>query len=316
MNIVMLEPLGVSEQTLRDCAKNLTDAGHSLETCTAPLSREEKLSRAARADALVIANGKLDAELIAAAKDLRFLSVGFTGVDHVDLAACRAQNVRVSNACGYATEPTAELALLLMLSCLRNLTACDSAVRAGGTLAGQTHRTLQGKTVGVVGTGAIGCRVAELLAPFGCRILGYARHENPRAKELGVTYLSLEELFCQSDIVSLHVPLTDETRGMVDASLISSMKQDAILINCARGAVVDSAALAAALNEGRIFAAGVDVYETEPPIDGAHPLLHTKNATLTPHVGFFSQESLAARAKIVFQNIESYLAGTPVNVIL
>lgn len=316
MNIVMLEPLGVSEDVMRAAAAPLLAAGHTLEYCGAPLTDEKKREAAARADIAIIANGKLTSDVIEAGDHMKLLAVGFTGVDHVDLDACKKAGIRVVNASGYATDATAELALALTLSCLRHLDLCDAQVRGGKTRAGVVHHTLRGKTVGIVGTGAIGCRFAALLAPFGCRVLGFARHESERAKALGIEFVPLDELVSQSDVVSLHVPLTDETRHMIDARRLKLMKKDAVLVNCARGAVVDSAALAEALNKGELAAAGLDVFETEPPIAADHPLLHAKNAILAPHVGFFSEESLALRAEIVCDNIKAFLDGAPKSVIL
>ena len=314
MNIVMLEPLGVPEELLRQKAAPLERAGHTVTLCTEKLTEEEKLRRAAGADVFIIANGKLTEKVIAAAPDLKMISVGFTGIDHVDLAACRARGVRVCNAQGYATEATAELALSLMLACLRHLLPYDSAVRHGGTAAGYANRTLRGKTVGILGTGAIGKRLAELARPFGCTLLGASRSADPAAEALGIRYVSMEELFRESDIVSVHVPLNEWTRGMVSRERIDSMKKSAIFINCARGGVVDREALAEALNQGRIAAAGLDVFESEPPIPADDPLLSAKNTVLTPHTGFFTEEAMAARLDIVFENVTAWLAGAPVNV--
>ena len=313
MKILMLEPLGVSEETLRAHAAPLEQAGHQVVLCTRKLTEEEKLARAPEADAFIIANGKLDPALVEAAPKLKMISVGFTGIDHVPLELCRERGILVCNAQGYATESTAELAVGLMLSCLRQMVPLDAAARTGGTSAGIRSRTLQGKTVGIVGTGAIGLRVAELVRAFDCPVLAFSRHADPAGEELGIRYVSMEELFARSDIVTLHIPLNDLTRGMISRERLASMKPGAILINCARGGVVDTAALAEALNEGRI-AAGIDVFDSEPPIPADDPLLTAKNAALTPHVGFFTQEAMAARADIVFDNVTAWLAGTPRNV--
>ncbi|MBP3372558.1 MAG: hydroxyacid dehydrogenase [Clostridia bacterium] len=314
MNIVMLEPLGVKPEALEAAFAPFKDAGHAVTLCTAKLTEEEKIARAKDADIFVIANSPLTAAVINAAENLKMVCVAFTGIDHVDLDACRAKDVRVCNAQGYATEATAEVAIGMMLSCLRNLVPYDKVVREGGVLAGYKHNTLQGKTVGIVGTGAIGCRVMELAKAFGCKILAYSKSQRQAALDLGAEYVDLETLFAESDIVSLHTPLNAETKGLVSRELITKMKETAILVNCARGAVVDSEALAEALNEGRIHAAGIDVYEMEPPIPAEHPLLNARNAYLTPHVGFFSEESLLDRLGIVIANVDAFLKGAPINV--
>ncbi|MCI7146054.1 MAG: NAD(P)-binding domain-containing protein [Clostridiales bacterium] len=314
MKIVMLEPLGVSREFMEPRVQPLLDAGHEFVYCDSKLTVDEKKSAIRDAEILIIANGPLTEEILLCAEKLRMISVGFTGIDHVALDTCREKGITVCNAQGYATDSTAELAIGLMLACLRNIVPYDSVVRSGGTLAGYTHNTLRGKTVGIVGTGAIGTRTGELAKAFGCRVLGFNRSEKEAAIRAGIEYCDLETLFRESDIVSLHIPYTADTEHLVNSELIGKMKETAILINCARGPVVDSEALAKALNDGRIAAAGIDVFETEPPIPQDHPLLHAKNAILTPHVGFYSEESLAERFDIVLDNVKAWLDGAPINV--
>ena len=146
-------------------------------------------------------------------------------------------------------------------------------------------------------------------------MLAYSRTEKQKLVDAGVQYVSLDELLEQSDFVSLHVPLTDATRGLINAEAIAKMKQGAVLLNTARGPVVDSAALAEALNAGKLAGAGIDVFESEPPIAEDHPLCSAKNTVLTPHVAFASREALETRADIVFANIEKWLNGAPQNVV-
>lgn len=314
MKIVMLEPLGVSEALIREKIQPVTAAGHEFVFCGEKLTDAQKLEAAKDADIFIIANSPLMADVINAAPNLKLISVGFTGVDHVDMGLCAEKGITVCNSQGYATDSTAELAVGLMLACLRNIVPYDDVVRDGGTLAGYTHNTLKGKTVGIIGTGAIGTRVAAITKAFGCKIIGYSRSQRPDALSLGLEYKDIDRVFAESDIVTLHAPLTAETKGLASKQRIDSMKETAILINCSRGPLVDSQALADALNEGRIAKAGIDVFETEPPIAGNHPLLNAKNVILTPHVGYYSEESLAARADIVCENISAWLAGKPVNV--
>ena len=314
MKIVMLEPLGVSEEIVMKEAQRVTGAGHEFVFCGQKMTEEEKIERAKDADAFIITNGKLSADVINAAEHLKMISVGFTGIDHVDLAACKAKDVRVCNCQGYATVPTGELAVGLMLACLRNIVPYDQVVRDGGTLAGYTHNTLEGKTVGIIGTGAIGLKTAALCKAFGCDLIAYSRSEKQEALDMGIRYVDLDTLFKEADIISLHTPLTDATRLLANRERIFSMKKNAILINCGRGGLVDSSALADALNEGVIRGAGIDVFEMEPPIPEDHPLLHAKNCILTPHVGFYSQESLAIRVGMVMDNVVAWLEGHPINV--
>lgn len=315
MKITMLEPLGVKEEKIMEMAKQFTDAGHEFVFCGEPIkTEEEKAERAKDADVLIIANSPLTSKVINAAENLKMISVGFTGVDHVDLDACEKKGVRVCNAQGYATDSTGEMTVALMLACLRNVVPYDKVVREGGTMHGFRHNTLKGKTIGIVGTGAIGRKVAELTKAFGCRLLGYDVVENQAALDLGIEYKSIEEVFAESDIVTMHAPLLDSTRNLANEKTIGLMKKTGILINCARGPLVDSQALADALNEGRIAKAGIDVYEMEPPIPAEHPLLNAKNVILTPHVAFYSEESLEQRVGIVCDNITAWMDGNPINV--
>lgn len=315
MRVVMLEPLGVKEETVMKMAQPLIEAGHEFVFCGTPFkTEEEKVERAKGADVFIIANSPLTANVINASENLKMVSVGFTGVDHVDLKACEAKGVRVCNAQGYATDATGELSVGLMLACLRNVVPYNQVVREGGTLHGYTHNTLKGKTVGIIGTGAIGRKVGELTKAFGCNLLGYDVVENKEALDMGIEYKSLEEIFAESDIITMHAPLLESTKNLANKERIALMKKTAIFINCARGPLVDSQALADALNEDRIAKAGIDVYEMEPPIPADHPLLNAKNTILTPHVAFFSQESLEERAGIVCDNIEAWLSGSPINV--
>ena len=162
--------------------------------------------------------------------------------------------------------------------------------------------------MGIVGTGHIGCAAARLFRAFGARVVGYARHESEAAREAGIEFVGLADLLEQSDIVSLHVPLTPETRGWFDADKICAMRDGAVLINCARGAIVDKDALAVALNGGKLAGAGIDVFDMEPPLPEGYALASAKNCVLTPHVAYLTEESMQRRAKIEFSNVIDWLA--------
>ena len=174
---------------------------------------------------------------------------------------------------------------------------------------------LEGKTVALVGTGHIGHRVAELVHAFGAKVIAYNGFSHKADTEL-IKYLPMKEMMEQADIVSLHCPVTEKSKGLINKETLSYMKPTAFLINEARGPVVVSQDLADALNSGKIAGAGIDVFENEPPLDTNHPLLHSKNTIVTPHVAFATAESMAKRAVIVFDNIDAYLAGNQKNVIL
>ncbi len=317
MKIVLLEPLGITEQRLAELAAPLVAKGHEFVSYDTVESDPEKLKeRAAGADILMIANHPLPGEVIESVEKLQYISVAFVGIDHVGKDACVARNIHISNAAGYCRDAVAELALGLALDCLRNISACNDAVRRGGTKAGLVGHELRGRTVGIVGTGDTGIRVAELYRAFGCRVLGYSRSEREAAKKAGVEYVPFDRLLAESDIVSVHTPLTDATRGLIGADAVSKMKPGAILINTARGPVVDSAAVAEALKSGRLAALGTDVFEVEPPVAEDHPFFGAPNVVATPHVAFATVESIDRRAVITFDNVEKWLAGTLQNKML
>ena len=201
----------------------------------------------------------------------------------------------------------AELAIGLILSVLRFIVQGDAASRSGKTRQGIIGNELRGKTVGIVGTGSIGSAFAELAMAFGCSILAWSRTEKKELSAKGIRYVPLDELLAGSDIVSLHLPLTAETSNLLSREKIALMKKGAILINTARGGIVDNAALAEALGKGDIAGAGIDVLEMEPPFPADHPILGAPNTVIMPHVAFATHEALLARAGIVFENILEWL---------
>ena len=305
MNIVLLESLGVPDEVLNACAKPLIDAGHTFKAYPKDTDPKVQIERAKDADVIMIANMPLSGEVISACPNLKY----------IDVEAAKAKGVKVSNAAGYSNEAVSELVLCMMLALLRNVPQVEARCRAGQTKDGLVGVELMGKTVGIVGVGAIGTRTAELCHAFGCKILGNKRHVRGNEPDY-IEFVSLEELLSRSDIVSLHCPLNEDSRGMINKDTIAKMKPGALLINAARGPVVDSQALADALNSGYLGGAGIDVFETEPPLDPAHPLLHSKNTIVTPHVAFASAESMEARCKIGFDNIAQRMDGHQTNIIL
>ena len=315
MKIVLLESLGIKKELLDSYVKPLEAKGFEFAAYERTDDTAVQIKEAKDADILIIANMPLKAEVINACPKLKYINVAFTGVDHVALDAAKARGIAVSNASGYSTVAVAELTLGMILSLLRYVPQVDQACRAGGTKAGFIGTELEGKTVALIGTGAIGSRVAQLVHAFGAKVIAYNGFSHKTNTEL-IKFLPMPEMMGQADIVSLHCPVTDKSRGLINAETISYMKPTAILINAARGPVVDSQALADALNTGKIAGAGIDVFENEPPLDTKHPLLHAKNTIVTPHVAFATQESMQKRAVIVFDNIDAYLAGKQKNIIL
>ena len=311
--IVLMEGLGISAAELEaleaEFAGDAEFVSYARSADTATLIEEAK-----NADGMILANMPMPAEVIRACPKLRFINIAFTGVDHVGLEAARERGICVSNASGYSTEAVAELVLGAVLSFARNLRQVEDRCRAGGVKDGLVGWELRGKTVGVVGLGKIGTRTAELFHAFGCRVLAHSRTVHADAPDF-VEQVELEELLRASDIVSLHCPLTEASRGLIGARELGLMKPTALLVNAARGPVVDEAALAAALERGELGGACVDVFAKEPPLTGDQPLLRTPNTLVTPHVAFATRESMSLRARIVFDNLRAWLDGAPINLV-
>ena len=315
MKISLLEPIGVSRETIDALAAPVREMGHTFTYYDTKTTDAEELKRRSEGcEVVMIANNPYPDEVVCAAESLKMLDVAFTGIDHVGLEACRERGVTVCNAANYSNQTVAELAIGLTIGLLRHMLPADRAVREGKTSAGLMGREIAGRTVGIVGTGRIGMITAKLFQAFGAKVIAYSRTHRPEAEALGIRYVELDELMRESDIVSLHVPNNANTCGMIGRAQIDAMKPTALLINCARGPIVNAAALADALNEGRIAGAGIDVFDCEPPIPADNPLVNAKNALLTPHVAFLSEESMQRRAEIVFQNLIAYLKGQPQNV--
>ena len=311
MKIVLLEGLGVSEEIIRKQTKKLNEMGHEFVVYEKNTDPRVQAERCEDADIIMLANMPLSREAIERASHLQYIDVAFTGVDHIPMDEAGKRGIAVSNASGYATQAVAELCISFMIQLLRNVKQTEQRCREGGTKDGLIGNLLCGKTVGIIGAGAIGKRTAELCKAFGCKVIAYSRSrvEHPAIDR----QVTLEELLKEADIVSLHCPLTEETRGMIGEEQLRMMKKTAVLINTARGPVADSEALAKALTEGRIAGAACDVFETEPPLDAEHPLLHTPNTIVTPHIAFASEESMEQRADIVFENLYTWLEGKQLN---
>lgn len=312
MRLSIIEPLGITEEQVQSLAKKyLPDDVELTYYNTQAGDDAEKKARVQGADVLMLANSPLPQSVLETATAAKFISMAFTGVDHVAMDYCHEKGLVVSNCSGYANEAVSELAIGMVIGLYRKLAECDAAVRSGKTRAGLLGRELCGKKFGIVGAGAIGLATAKLAQAFGCEVYAYSRTK----KEVsGVTFLSLDELLQTVDIVSLHVPLTPATRGMIGIKELALMKETAILINTARGPVVDGAALAAALSAGRIAGAGIDVFDGEPPIPEDNPLLSAPHVLLAPHIGFATQEALEKRAVIAFENVAKWIHGQPQNV--
>lgn len=312
MKLVIIEPLGIPQEKLLEIAeKALKNKVEIIAYDTKTTDTAELIERGKDADIIVVSNLPMNSEVIEGCKQLKLLSVAFTGVDHIAMDTCKKNGVTVCNCAGYSTVAVADLVFGMLITLYRNIIPCDKRCREEGTKDGLIGFELEGKKFGIVGMGAIGMRVARIAMAFGCEVYAYTRTE----KEMeGVTFTDLDTLLETCDIVSLHTPLNDSTRGLINEERIAKMRRNAVLINTARGPIVDSSALANALLEGRISGACIDVFENEPPVDADHPLLHSPNTIVTPHIAFASKEAMVKRAIIVFDNVAKWLNHEPQNV--
>ena len=310
MRIVAVEPIGISPEKAKEIAAELAASGH--EFVCYPDRREDFVGLLARmkdAEVVIISNIPLPAAVLSECPKLKHIELAFTGMDHIDVAWCREHGITIRNAAGYATRAVAELAVGLMIDVYRKITELDAGTRSGGVRGAFLGRELYGKTVGIVGTGAIGTCTARIAQAFGCRVVAYNRSVHAEVRALGIPYLPLDDLLRQSDIISLHLPLTADTYQLVSAEKLALCRPSAIIVNTARGNVVDMEALAAALREGRIAGAGIDVYEKEPPLPAEHPLLQVPNVVAVPHVGYATREAFDSRIDIVLDHLREYLEG-------
>lgn len=265
----------------------------------------------------------IDADVIAACPNLKYIGVTATGVNIVDLDAATARGITVTNAPGYSSESVAQHVFALLFALTNRIDAHHQSVQAGGWVNSPDFAyTLEpiyemaGKTLAVVGLGDIGTRVARIGQALGMKIAGWQRpgREPKRIDGIDLRELPLDELFAAADVVTLHCPLTDETRHMVNAERLSKMKPSALLINTGRGPLLDEAAVAAALRDGTIAGAGVDVLSTEPPAPD-NPMLTAPNCIITPHNAWASVEARKRLLNIVADNVRAFLNGQPTNVV-
>jgi len=285
---------------------------------TAP---EQVLERLAGATVAITNKVVLRGELLARVPSVRMIAAAATGTDNIDLAYCRGHGIVVSNIRGYAAHTVPEHVLMLALMLRRNVLAYRRDVAAGRWQQAAMFcffdheiRDLFGGTMGILGRGSLGQGVGRLAQAFGMRVL-FAEHKGAQVLREG--YAPFEQVLREADVISLHCPLNDRTRGLIGAAELALMKPEAVLINTARGGLVDEQALARALREGRLGGAGFDVLSKEPPREGnlllAPELLDLPNFVLTPHVAWASARAMQALADQLIGNIEAFARGEPVN---
>lgn len=306
MKIVFLEPLGLTVEAVERACDELKKHGH--EVVVYPDRKPEKnIERAADADIVVESNMPLRKDFLDACPKLKMLSIAFTGLDHIDMEECKRRNIVVKNAAGYSTEAVAEETICMMIGLYRHVIENDRITRSckGPSIA--PGREIAGKTVGIIGMGAIGQRTAALAQAFGCKVIAWNR--TPKQVQ-GVTFVDKETLLKESDIVALHIALNDETRNFLTAKDFAIMKPSAVIVNAARGPVVNTKDLAEALKNGVIAGAALDVYDGEPPLSEDNPILSAPNTMLLPHIGFATKEAFEARLGIVVNNIYKFLVNS------
>lgn len=310
-----MESLGISDEELAARKAPFEAQGHVFVDYPKTTDPAKLIEEAKDADAMILANMPMPADVLRKCNKLKFIDVAFTGVDHVGLDAAKEKNIAVSNASGYSNEAVSELVIGTTLSLARNLRSVEDRCREGKDKTGLVGWEIKGKTVGIIGLGKIGTRTAELFHAFGATVLAQSRTHHDGIAEY-IEQVTQEELLRRSDIVVLHCPLNDSTRGMINAEKLAMMKPTALLVNVARGPVVVEKDLVASLENGVIAGAAIDVFDKEPPLDTASPILHAPNCLVTPHVAFATQQSMSLRAEIVFDNLAKWMEGHQINTIL
>lgn len=314
MKINFLEPLGIAQEMLEESISRYVGDTHEITYyANRKEDAESLIERSSDADIVVLSNIKYDRTIMEKNPNLKMICVAFTGVDHIDLEYCREKGIDVCNCSGYSTAAVADIVFGLAINLARFMKPCEANCRNLGTKGSYLGFELEGKTFGIIGTGEIGLRVAKIANAFGCKVIAYSRTE----KDVDyLEYKSFDEVLETSDILSIHVPQKADTIDLITAAELSKMKKEAILINTARGPIVNSKDLAVALKNGTIAAAGVDVYNCEPPLPADEPLLEAPNTILLPHIAFASHQAFEKRAEIVGANISKWINGTPQNMMI
>ena len=283
-------------------------------------SPEQIYERIKDADIIMINKTVITNEMLDRLPKLKYIALQSTGTNVVDLKEARKRGITVTNIPAYSTNEVAQMVFAYILHITNKVAMHDSAVHSGEWTACPDFcfwkaplEELNGKTIGIIGFGSIGKRVAKIADAFGMKILANTPHIPSEGYEY-INFVELDKLLRNSDIVTCHCPLNENTEKLINKNTLSLMKQSAILINTSRGPVVDETALAEALNSGSLKAACVDVLSIEPP-SGDNPLLHAKNCTITPHISWAAVETRARLLEILEANLKAYLDGKPQNVV-
>lgn len=279
-----------------------------------PKTPNELKERIKEADIVIVGWSHLTEDVLKSSEKLKMVSIWATTCHYADLEAARKKGIAVAHVPGYATEAVAEHVFALLLASIRKLPSANKHVRRGEF----DWRPFRGwelaeKTLGIIGTGAIGCRVVEISKAFKMKILAFDKYPNfKKAEESGMKYVNLQTLLKESDIITLHVPLTQETEGLIGKKEIEIMKSGCVLINTSQGKVIDEKALFDALKSRKLSYAGLDVFEEEPP-QKDNPLFKLDNTVLSPHIGFHTVEAAKKCTDICIDNIVKFLEDCPQN---
>lgn len=282
----------------------------------------EILKRIGDAEIVFTNKTPLTESIIEKAPRLSYIGVLATGYNVVDISAAERKGIPVTNIPGYGTAAVAQFTMSLLLEICNQVGHHSRAVKEGRWESCEDFcfwdtplMELAGRTIGIIGFGRIGQETARLAEAFGMKVLAWARHKRPEMETVNCRYASeLDELFALSDVISLHCPLFPETEGLINKRNIAKMKDGVIILNTARGPIINEADLAEALNSGKVYAAGMDVVSTEP-IRGDNPLLHAKNCFVTPHIAWASKESRQRLMDTAVSNLRAFLNGHPENVV-
>ena len=310
--LVIPHPIEITDNQLKKLKDQLSHYDIKIKYyADEPSNNEDLINRIKDANYLMIAVLHLNAEILSYAKSLEYISITFTGYDHLDIEYCKAHNIKVSNAAGYSTTAVAELTIAMAIMLYRQIVPQHLSLKLSGDRINIPGREINGKTWGVIGYGNIGKKVVEYAKYLGCNVIVYTRSAHPETTD--VSFVTKEYLLQNSDIISLHIPLNQETKHFISFEEFNLMKKDAVLINTARALIVDQEALVDALLNNKISSAATDVLEKDPPLDPQYPLLHIDNLLTLPHIGYYTSEALETRADIGIRNLINYLNGNITN---
>lgn len=283
--------------------------------------QEQIAQTIADAEIVFVNKGKITREILDACPNIKFISVIATGFNKIDLVAAKERGILVSNVPSYGSKAIGQHAIALLLEITNRIAHHDKEVRklrkssdTDWCFWDYPVYELEYKTMGIIGLGRIGQTVAKAGLAMGMSVIAYDSYENEQMKELGIRYVSLNELLTLSDVISLHCPLTEENSDMINAETIAKMKDGVILLNNSRGGLVDEQALADALKSGKVYAAGLDALKSEP-INAENPLLSAPNCFITPHISWAALDCRRRLIKLAVENVKAFLDGKPINIV-